>query len=175
MNALLKGNETVKSQKDLAGRIGRAEADLPGRTYLAEPSPWEADGLHFTVEWKSLAPQPATWERVEQSWELPEPLTSQQQAEAVARALALHSNGARAYRVVDPHGKARQVFAVTRCLAVWWPEQEREQRVMLPADFEAPALSDVLARFAAAHEARTVSTDDVLVGEKENRHRNTYA
>ena len=146
MTTSLKGDEIVQSQKDPDGRKGGAEADLSGRTYLAEPSPWEADGLHFTVECKALAPHHATWERVERSWELPEPLTSQQQAETVARALALHSNGARAYRVVDPHGKVRQVFAVRRYLAVWRPGQEREQRVMLGADFEATALSDALAR-----------------------------
>lgn len=128
------------------GRDDPEEASSSSRAYLTEPSPWEPDTFHFTIEWKELALPATAWERVERSWELPAPLTDRQQAETVARLLALAADGGRVYRVLDPAGTVLQVYLVKKYLSVLEPGQLTEKQETIPAGFEASALSEVQAR-----------------------------
>jgi hypothetical protein len=117
------------------------EGSVLSQAFLTEPSPFEPDGLHFTIEWKTLKLKQAAWECVERSWELPEPIVDRQQAEAVARALALAADGERVYRVIDPRGTPLLAYVVKKYLALLEQGQVVEQQEMLPAGFEGPALS----------------------------------
>ena len=115
----------------------------PNQAFFTEASSWKADGLHFTVEWKTLALPAAQWEQVERGWELPVPFTDRWQAEATARALALRSDGDQVYRVVDPKGKVVQVFFVKKYLFMLEEGQDAEQLEEIPAGFDPPMVSQV--------------------------------
>jgi hypothetical protein len=133
------------SAKDISStQKGSSKGLTANQASLTEPSLWEADGHHFTVEGKSLIHPAAQWERIERSWENPNVFTAQLPAEAVARTLALRYDGERAYRVVDPHGKALQVFWVRKMLSVLEEGQGEERFEDVPAGFDVPMLFEVL-------------------------------
>jgi hypothetical protein len=111
---------------------------------FTEPSLFQSDGMHFTVESKTLAQPAILWERIEHSWELPEPLSEHWQAEAVARALALRAGGEQAYRVVDPSGKVLQVFVTRTYLSCLEAGLATERLEEVPAEFDVPMVSEVL-------------------------------
>lgn len=107
---------------------------------LTERASCPSDGMHYTIEVKSLEHPIANWQRVEQSWELPEPLSEYDLVKAVARALALRADGKRAYRVVDPDGGPREGFWVQKCLHVVCERDPAVSQEVIPAGFESPML-----------------------------------
>lgn len=93
----------------------------------------ESDGRHFTVELK----REGRWELMEHSWESPDLFDDEGEAVAVARHLAIRSNGERETRVVSPRGVVLATYRVRTSLTTSWRgiEEEREQlfpRATLP-------------------------------------------
>lgn len=123
-----------------------ADPDVPHTTpvFLAEPSDFQPDGLHFTVETRDLTRPAVCWERVERSWELPGPCATSEQAETVARTLALRWGGDRVFCVVDPRGKPARAFAVQQYLVGWEAGQAGAHVVRLPPGYEPPPLEEAL-------------------------------
>jgi len=122
----------------------RAEEVSANRRVFTEPSLCKPDGMHFTVEGKTLSRTATLWECIERSWELPEPLTMHWEAETVARALALRADGELAYRVVDPSGKVLQVFVVKKYLFGLEAGLATERLEEVPPGYDVPMVSEVL-------------------------------
>lgn len=106
----------------------------------------EANGP-YTVELHNLVVVGRPWEPIESSWECSNPFAVQDDAQAVARALALRADGDEEYRVVAADRTVLSTYRVTRRLEVRSPNPgapDRVEQMDLPPGMEVPMISDVL-------------------------------
>ena len=78
----------------------------------------QSDGVHFTVELTHREPG-ARWELMERGWESPNQFNEEDEAELVARLLALRHDGDMDTRVVSPVGVVLTTFRLQKYLATW--------------------------------------------------------
>jgi len=103
----------------------------------------------FTVERRDLVVVGRDWEPIESSWECRNPFGNQDDAQTVARTLALRADGDEEYRAVSADRTVLAIFRVTKRLEVRRPgagAPDRVEQMDLPPGMEIPMISDVLER-----------------------------